>query len=205
MPARFSLPRGARPRPCSGSPRLALAMVFAVAGLAGCRPPAPADGVVEPSTAFSRPVATLGPDDAVPDVTEGSAAAPVAPAQPTRAEQMQRTIDATGKVALQIDFDTGGTNLHAGAMPVLDEIVTLLRNDPALELSIDAHTDAGRDAGRSRELTRKRAETIRAALIANGIDADRLQARGLGADHPVVDGNAADSRRNRRVELVRRD
>ena len=201
MPARSTLPRGGRPRTISGSAGLVLAMALAMVSLAGCRPSPPADGMVEPSTSSSRPVATLGPDDAVPAVTEGSVAAPVSP---TSAEQMQRAIATTGKVALHFDFDAGGTHLHADAAPIIDEIVTLLRDDPGLELSIDAHTDGRGDPDHSRELTRRRAETVRTALIARGIDADRLLARGLGADHPVAGGDGTDGR-NRRIELVRRD
>lgn len=201
MPARSTLPRDARPRPFAGSVGVALAGALAMASLAGCRPSPPADGMVDPPGSSSRPVATLGPDDAVPAVTEGSVAAPVSP---TSAEQMHRAIAATGRVALQVDFEADGTDLHANAAPVLEEVVTLLRDDPGLALSIDAHTDDRGDPDLDRKLTRQRAETVRAALIAHGIEPDRLLARGFGADHPVAGRDGTD-RRNRRVELVRRD
>lgn len=184
-------------------------VLLALCGVVACRPPAPADRVVDPSAPFSRPVATLGPDDAVANGIDTAAparagAGTATPPTPVSADWMKQAIDATGRVALHLDFDSDRSRLRAEATPMIGEITTLLRNDPALRLSIDGHTDAGGSAARDRELSRQLAEAVRVALIANGIDADRLRARGHGADRPLA-GTSRTRDANRRVELVRLD
>ncbi len=216
MPARFTpSTHNARTLPFRRSGGSALAVVLTISCLPGCSPPAPVERSVDPSPAFSRPVATLGPDDAVSNGTNGvdptgavtgpPKAAPKAPG-PGSAERMKQAIDATGKVALRIDFDTDTAALRTDAAPLIDEIAALLRKHPALKLSIDGHTDTGGDTQRNRALSEQRAETVRAALIVQGIAGDRLQARGYGADRPVADNASAEGRAsNRRIELVARD
>lgn len=55
------------------SAALTVVAVLMLCTLAGCRPPAPAERVVEPPASFSRPVATLGPDDAAPSRSDPAA------------------------------------------------------------------------------------------------------------------------------------
>jgi len=179
---------------------MACALVLA---LAGCeRPVLSADPAVANGTSGGRPVATLGPDDAIRSAPETAGAAP----PPVSAEQMQQSIDANGKAVLQLDFDGDKAMLRPDADPRVEQVARLLRGNPGLRLSIEIRADAGGDASRGRTLSRQRAETVRAALIVKGIDADRLQARGFGADHPVAGNDSADGRtRSQRVELVRLD
>jgi outer membrane protein OmpA-like peptidoglycan-associated protein len=52
-------------------------------------------------------------------------------------------------------------------------------------------------------LSRSRAETVRAYLIDKGIPANRLTAKGYGESMPEADNNTEEGRfKNRRVELV---
>ena len=120
------------------------------------------------------------------------------------AAAMKQALDADGRIALYINFDVDQATLRPDAAAVVAEIHRLLANDPALRLSIDGHTDATGTAARNRELSRQRAEAVRAALVAKGIAADRLQAQGFGPDQPLADNATEDGRaKNRRVELVR--
>jgi flagellar motor protein MotB len=120
------------------------------------------------------------------------------------AAAMKKALDGDGRIALYINFDVDHATLRPDAGPVIKEIQSLLEGDPALKLSIDGHTDSTGTAERNRELSRQRAEAVKAVLLARGIAADRLQARGFGPDQPLADnGSEAGRAKNRRVELVR--
>jgi outer membrane protein OmpA-like peptidoglycan-associated protein len=122
------------------------------------------------------------------------------------AAKMKQKLDADGRVALYINFDTDKATLRADAAPVIDEIAKLLQANADLKLSIDGHTDSTGTAERNRELSKQRADAVRAALVAKGIDGARLATQGFGPDKPLADNDSDAGRaKNRRVELVRQD
>ena len=117
---------------------------------------------------------------------------------------LKQQIDSAGRVAIEVNFAVDEAEILPTSKPQLDQVVALLRADPALRLSVDGHTDASGDAARNRTLSASRAQSVVAALVAAGIAGDRLQAQGHGADRPLADNATADGKaRNRRVELVK--
>jgi OOP family OmpA-OmpF porin len=121
-----------------------------------------------------------------------------------KADAMRSALESSGHIALYINFDTDKATLRADGQPAVDEIAALLKNDPALKLTIEGHTDNSGDAAHNKTLSQQRADTVMAALVAGGIDQSRLKAVGVGAAKPIAD-NAAEAGRakNRRVELVK--
>jgi OOP family OmpA-OmpF porin len=120
------------------------------------------------------------------------------------AAAMKKEIDAKGRVALYINFDIDKATLRPDAQPILAEIDTLLKADPALKLSIEGHTDNTGTPARNQELSTARARSVLGALVGLGVDPARLQSKGFGQDKPLADNGSEDGRaKNRRVELVK--
>lgn len=103
----------------------------------------------------------------------------------------------------KIQFALDSAEILPASFGLLGEVGAVLKDNPQIDLvQIEGHTDATGGADYNRELSRKRAESVRAFLIKNGIAQGRLVAKGFGRDRPIAD-NATDEGRekNRRVEF----
>ena len=120
------------------------------------------------------------------------------------ASEMLVALDKNGFVSLHINFDTGKDTIKPDSTPVLGEVVKLLTENPGLKVSIEGHTDNQGNPKANLILSQKRAESVKAYLVAKGIDAKRLSAKGWGDTKPIGDNRTEDGRaQNRRVELVK--
>lgn len=120
------------------------------------------------------------------------------------ASQMGQSLDASGSIALYIEFDTAKATLKPEGEATVKEIVALLKSQPALRLSVEGHTDNVGQAADNKRLSQARAEAVMNAVIAQGIDAKRLKAVGHGQEYPIADNRTEEGRgKNRRVELVK--
>jgi outer membrane protein OmpA-like peptidoglycan-associated protein len=125
--------------------------------------------------------------------------------QEVTASSMLSALETTGRIALYINFDTGKADIQPASMPVIDEVVSLLRNNKQLNVAIEGHTDNVGGAAANQALSEARAKAVMAAIVAKGVGAARLSAAGFGQTKPI-DDNATEAGRakNRRVELVKR-
>ena len=100
-------------------------------------------------------------------------------------------------------FAVGSATLGGSALAAVERIGTLLRTGPESELLMEGHTDATGPAAVNMDLSLRRAEAVRSALIRTGLAPSRLTAVGSGESAPLADNDTAAGRaRNRRVELV---
>lgn len=121
------------------------------------------------------------------------------------ASAMKTALDKDGRISLYVNFDFNKATLKGDAAPVVGQVVKLLKDNPGLKLEIGGHTDniGGRDY--NLKLSGQRAAAIVAALVAQGVAADRLSAAGYGPDKPIAENVKEEGRaKNRRVELVKR-
>ena len=120
------------------------------------------------------------------------------------ASALKQKLDADGRVAIQVNFAVDKADILPDSQPQIEQVLALLRDDPALRLSIDGHTDDTGDAAHNQRLSEARAQSVVGALTGAGIKAARLEAKGHGQSQPVADNDTDEGRaRNRRVELVR--
>jgi outer membrane protein OmpA-like peptidoglycan-associated protein len=114
-------------------------------------------------------------------------------------------LEKDGRVRLDgIHFDTGKATLKADSNPALDQAALLMRQQATLKLLIAGHTDNVGGDSANRQLSQRRAEAVRNALLARGVSAERLSAQGFGSTVPVADNaDEAGRAQNRRVELVK--
>ena len=103
----------------------------------------------------------------------------------------------------RLTFATGSAQLDMEkSNDQLTNIAEILKAFPKAKLKIGGYTDNVGDAAANLKLSAERAANVKAALVAMGIGAERLESEGYGQDHPVAD-NAADEGRaqNRRIAV----
>jgi OOP family OmpA-OmpF porin len=101
-----------------------------------------------------------------------------------------------------VTFELNSARLTPQAEDTLSRVTEALRGEPNLRAEIAGHTDSSGDAGYNQRLSQERANSVLAFLVSQGIDRDRLVARGYGEERPVASNDTPDGRvRNRRVEF----
>ena len=122
------------------------------------------------------------------------------------AASLANDINRTGHASVYgIYFDTGKADVKPESDATLSEIAKLIQGDPALKLYVVGHTDNQGALDLNRDLSRRRAEAVLAALTTKyAVPATRLKAYGCGPYTPVASNDTEDGRaKNRRVELVK--
>ena len=105
-------------------------------------------------------------------------------------------------VMKNIQFEVNSATLLAAGKTELDKLVTLMKENPTMEILLSGHTSAEGSATANRELSLKRVRSCKDYLAAKGIDEGRITIKGYGPDKPVAPNDTESNRaRNRRVEM----
>jgi outer membrane protein OmpA-like peptidoglycan-associated protein len=118
--------------------------------------------------------------------------------------QAQRT-DRGLVVGLQGDvlFAVDQATLTLGGLREVDRVASVLRDFPQARAIIEGHTDSTGSDSYNLSLSERRADAVRAELVAAGVDPSRLSARGMGEAYPKAPNDTAAGRQqNRRVEII---
>jgi outer membrane protein OmpA-like peptidoglycan-associated protein len=100
-------------------------------------------------------------------------------------------------------FDTNQAQLKPGGMRNVQKLADFFKQYPQRKVMIEGFTDSTGSKGRNQELSDKRADSVRTALVGMGISADRITSRGYGDSYPVAGNDTAAGRQlNRRVEII---
>jgi outer membrane protein OmpA-like peptidoglycan-associated protein len=100
-------------------------------------------------------------------------------------------------------FDTGRAELNPGAGRKLDQLAQFLNEHKDRRVQIDGFTDSVGTDAYNEDLSRRRADAVKSALLSRGVDSARISTVGYGKAYPVANNNDSGGRQlNRRVEVV---
>jgi OOP family OmpA-OmpF porin len=120
-------------------------------------------------------------------------------------DRLAESLSATGRAVLDdLRFASGASTLLPGDYGSLASLAAWLAADPARRVVLVGHTDAAGGLDANIAVSRRRAETVRAALLAlPGVVPDQVTADGVGYLAPLAPNDTEEGRtRNRRVEAV---
>ena len=82
-------------------------------------------------------------------------------------------------------------------------LAQMLAGSSDYKISIESHTDNKGTPDELQTLTQERAQAIMDRLVVSGAQQDRVEAKGMGANLPIVANTTVANRaKNRRVEIV---
>ena len=117
--------------------------------------------------------------------------------------QRVRITDDRLEILEKVFFRTNSDEIQSRSFPLLDNVATVLLSHPELTtIRIEGHTDSRGSHAHNMDLSQRRAESVMDYLLRQGVQPERLTARGFGPDQPI-ESNATRSGRaaNRRVEF----
>lgn len=105
-------------------------------------------------------------------------------------------------VVENLQFEVGKAEIRPAYHDNLNEVSSVLRQNPEIDVEIQGHTDSQGAEEMNQQLSERRAAAALDYLVEQGVDADRLDYKGYGETDPVASNDTAQGRaKNRRVEI----
>lgn len=99
-------------------------------------------------------------------------------------------------------FETGSAKLKPQSEEQLNNMAQILKTYPNVEIKLGGYTDNVGDDKMNLDLSQKRAESVKAALVAKSIAVSRISPEGYGETHPVASNDTPEGRaQNRRIDI----
>ena len=100
-------------------------------------------------------------------------------------------------------FDVGQSRLKPGGRRAITNLAKFMSQHAERKIVIEGFTDNSGSPQANQRLSERRAAAVREALVREGIEPARIEARGLGAAYPVASNDNTGGRQlNRRVEIL---
>jgi OOP family OmpA-OmpF porin len=110
---------------------------------------------------------------------------------------------APAPIVIYFDFDK--SNIRASEQSKIDQAVKILKDDPTAVVKLAGHTDPIGTSAYNLKLSERRANTVKAALQAKGVDAKRISTSAYGETKlvkPDLKGIAANAVNRRTVVVI---
>ncbi|HET9930446.1 MAG TPA: OmpA family protein [Polyangiaceae bacterium] len=118
--------------------------------------------------------------------------------------QLVIVTDCEVKITQQVHFEFNKDKIRPESFGLLDAVVDVLAKNPAIKVEIQGHTDNVGSARYNKDLSNRRAASVRKYLVSHGVSPDRLTSMGYGMERPIVENTTDRNRQlNRRVQFVR--
>jgi outer membrane protein OmpA-like peptidoglycan-associated protein len=99
-------------------------------------------------------------------------------------------------------FKQGTPILLSDSYPELDRLVSIMQDNPTMEIELSGHTDNQGDPKKDLKLSEDRVKTVKEYLVSKGIDPRRITGKGYGGTKPIASNAKEETRKlNRRVEV----
>jgi outer membrane protein OmpA-like peptidoglycan-associated protein len=106
------------------------------------------------------------------------------------------------EIKQQVKFSTAQFKVLPASYPLLDQVAQVLKDEPRMRVRVEGHTDSVGGEAPNLRLSQRRADSVRAYLVAKGIAPDRLEALGYGLTKPLASNRTQKGRaQNRRTEF----
>jgi outer membrane protein OmpA-like peptidoglycan-associated protein len=99
-------------------------------------------------------------------------------------------------------FEVGNSKIDPESYPELDLVVNMMRENPAMVIQLEGHTDYVGAAADNMKLSQRRVESVKSYVASKGIHKSRLKTKAFGGTQPLSRDNTPEAHRlNRRVEV----
>ncbi len=106
-------------------------------------------------------------------------------------------------VRARIHFDFNKANIKKEYIPLLKEVVKILKENPNINLRIEGYTDDVGTKEYNQKLALKRAMAVKDFLVKEGINPERIQVVGFGKERYIAENTTPIGRlTNRRAEFI---
>lgn len=106
-------------------------------------------------------------------------------------------------VLQRVEFSSGSTALSYDSKQALNSLLVKLKKNKAMKIELRGFSDYSGGYVTNINISQKRAESVKAYLISEGVDKLQVRAVGYGPNSPVADNRTSKGRRkNRRIEYI---
>jgi len=131
---------------------------------------------------------------------------PVAKASESLAEEKAEKVERTEEplmVRARVHFDFGKAQIKKEYIPLLNEVVKVLKENPKVSIRIEGYTDDIGSKAYNERLALRRAMAIKDYLVKQGIEAERIEIVGFGKEKYIAENKTEIGRlTNRRAEFI---